>query len=164
LDLLSFPCLYHGQALWLPPCWRFGAFAVEKRDGRNNLVRSSSALLNIVKLASRLIIVIALAASSRSFAAEKPSDIPAWLRPNVGEGESQIAPVVLQRARALYFKKVHAGAIRNPCYFAMDATRPHDLNDGKVGARFYVICESARSFRAFSAGHGGVQPSLRPSV
>ena len=155
MDLLSFPCLYHGQALWLPACWRFGAFAVEKRDGRNNLVWSSSALLNIVKLASRLSIVIALAASSRSFAAEKPSDIPAWLRPNVGEGESQIAPVVLQRARALYFKKVHAGAIRNPCYFAMDATRPHDLNDGKVRARFYVICKSARSFRAFSAGHGG---------
>ena len=55
----------------------------------------------------------------------------------------------------LYFKKVRAGVVRNPCYFAMDATRPHNLNDGKVGARFDVICESTRSFRAISAGHGG---------
>jgi hypothetical protein len=63
--------------------------------------------------------------------------------------------VVLQRARALYFQKVHEGVVRNPCYFAMDATRPNDLGDGKLGRRFYVICESDRSFRAISAGHGG---------
>src|SRR5215467_7415120 len=105
-------------------------------------LRSNSVLLKIVKPVSRLIIVIALAAASHSFAVEKPSDIPAWLRPNVGEREGQIAPVVLQRARALYSKKVRAGVVRNPCYFAMDATRPHKLDDGKVGARFYVICES----------------------
>ena len=37
----------------------------------------------------------------------------------------------------------------------MDATRPHDTNDGKLGPRFYVVCESDRSFRAISAGHGG---------
>ena len=37
----------------------------------------------------------------------------------------------------------------------MDATRPNDLSDGKLGSRFYVICESDRSFRAISAGHGG---------
>jgi hypothetical protein len=110
----------------------------------------------VVKIVSRLIIVIALAVSSGSFAAQQPSDIPAWLTPNVGEGEGQIAQVVLQRARALYFQKVRAGVVRNPCYFAMDATRPHDLGDGKVGRpRFYVICESNRSFRAISAGHGG---------
>jgi hypothetical protein len=96
------------------------------------------------------ITVIALSASPRSFAAEQPSDIPAWLRAHIGEGEGQIARVVLQRARALYFQKVRDGAVRNPCYFAMDATRP---NDGKSG-RFYVICESDRSFRAISAGHG----------
>src|ERR1700722_1317743 len=126
----------------------------QKRDGRNAPVRSSSVFLNIVKRGCRLIIVIALASSSRSFAAETPSDIPAWLRPNVGERESQIAPVVLQRARALYFKKVGAGVVRNPCYFAMDATRPHRLDDGKVGTRFYIVCETARSFRAISAGHG----------
>ena len=71
------------------------------------------------------VIVIALAAASRSFAVEQPSDIPGWLRPNVGEGEPQIAQVVLQRVRALYFQKVRAGVVRNPCYFAMDATRPH---------------------------------------
>jgi hypothetical protein len=130
-------------------------FMLQKREGRNDPVRPSSVLLNVVKLISRLIIVIALAASSRSFAVEKPSDIPVWLRPDVGEREGQIAPVVLQRARALYFKKVDAGVVRNRCYFAMDATRPHRLDDGKVGTRFYIICESARSFRAISAGHGG---------
>jgi hypothetical protein len=92
----------------------------------------------MVKIVSRLIIVIALTSSSRSFAVEQPSDIPAWLAPNVGEGEGQIAQVVLQRARALYFQKVRAGVVRNPCYFAMDATRPHDLSDGKLGPRFYV--------------------------
>ena len=112
---------------------------LQKREGRNDSVRSSSVLLNIVELISRLIIVIALAASSRSFAVEKPSDIPAWLRPDVGEREGQIAPVVLQRARALYFKEVDAGVVRNPCYFAMDATRPHRLDDSKVGPRFYII-------------------------
>jgi hypothetical protein len=117
-------------------------------------VRSSSVLL-LVKIVSRLIIVIALVSSSRSFAVEQPSDIPAWLRSNVGEGEGQIAEVILQRGRALYFQKVRAGVVGNPCYFAMDATRPHELRDGKLGPRFYVICESGRSFRAISAGHGG---------
>jgi hypothetical protein len=107
------------------------------------------------KIISRLIVVVALATSSRSFAVEQPSDIPGWLSSNIGEGEGQIAQVVLQRARALYFKKLRAGVVRNACYFAMDATRPHDLGDGKLGPRFYVICESSRSFRAISAGHGG---------
>src|SRR5262245_12245953 len=102
----------------------------------------------MVKIFSLFLVVVALSASSGAFAAEQASDIPAWLTPNVGEGEGQIAPVVLQRARALYFRKVHAGAIKNPCYSAMDATRPHDPGGGKSGARFYVICESDRSFRA----------------
>ena len=109
----------------------------------------------MVKISSLFLVVIALSMSSRSFAVEQPPDIPAWLSPNVGDGPGQIAQVVLQRARALYLQKVRAGVVRNPCYFAMDATRPHDLADGKLGPRFYVICESGRSFRAISAGHGG---------
>ena len=67
----------------------------------------------------------------------------------MGEGEGQIAPVVLERARALYQRK----GVRNPCYFAFDATRPHEL--GGAGRRFYIICEAQESFRAISAGHGG---------
>jgi hypothetical protein len=118
-------------------------------------VRARSVLPSVVKIASHLIIVIALAASPRSFAVEQASDVPAWLAPNVGDGEGQIAQVVLQRARALYFQKVRAGVVKNPCYFAMDATRPHDLNGGKLGQRFYIVCESRQSFRAISAGHGG---------
>jgi hypothetical protein len=118
-------------------------------------VRLRSVLLNIVKIFRLVFIVIALSAPPRSFAAEQASDVPAWLRDNVGEGEGQIAQVVLQRARALYFKKVHEGVVRNPCYFAMDATRPNDLSGGNLGRRFYVICESDQSFRAISAGHGG---------
>ena len=40
-------------------------------------------------------------------------------------------------------------AVSNPCYFAMDATRP-----GGLGRRFYVICEADRTFRAVPSGHG----------
>jgi hypothetical protein len=81
--------------------------------------------------------------------------LPAWLEAHVGEGEGQIAPVVLMRARALYQRKASQGAVRNPCYFAMDATRPHDLGGGRLGRRFYIVCESQGLFRAISAGHGG---------
>jgi hypothetical protein len=109
-----------------------------------------SLLLGIINIVSLIIIiVVALSGLPRSFAAEQPSDVPAWLRAHVGEGEGQIAQVVLQRARALYLQKVSEGAVKNPCYFAMDATRP-----GALGQRFYVICEADRSFRAISAGHG----------
>src|SRR6516162_9638683 len=112
-------------------------------------MRLRSVLLNIFKTFSLFIIIIVLSAS-RSLAAEQASDVPAWLRAHVGEGEGQIAQVILQRARTLYFQKVREGVVRNPCYFAMDATRP---NDGDLGRRFYVICESNRSFRAISVGH-----------
>ena len=91
---------------------------------------------------------------SGSFAAEQTLDVPAWLRDHIGEGEGQIAQVVLRRGRDLHLRKVKEGVVKNPCYFAMDATRPHDLGDGRSGARFYVICEADQSFRAVSAGHG----------
>jgi hypothetical protein len=103
----------------------------------------------------RLIIIVALPGSIPSLAAEQPLDVPAWLQAHVGDGEAQIAPVVLQRARALYLRKTSDGAAKNPCYFAMDATRPSTLRNGALGGRFYVICEADRSFRAMSAGHGG---------
>jgi hypothetical protein len=117
-------------------------------------VRLKSVLLNIVKVFGPIMIV-AISASLQSLAAEQLSDVPAWLRFHVGEGEGQIAQVVLRRARALYLQKVREGVVRNPCYFAMDATRPNILSDGKLGRRFYLICEPDRSFRAISAGHGG---------
>jgi len=109
-------------------------------------LQSRSLLREIVTIAG-LIIIAALPGSLRSFAAEQSSDVPAWLRAHVGEGEGQIAPVVLQRARALYLQKTKDGAVKNPCYFAMDATRP--------GRRFYVICEADKSFRAITSGYGG---------
>jgi hypothetical protein len=117
-------------------------------------VRLRSLLLVIANIFSLVMIVIVFLASARSFAAEQLLDVPAWLRAHIGEGEGQIAQPVLQRARALYLQKVSEGAVKNRCYFAMDATRPNDLNDGQSGRRFYVICESERSFRAISAGHG----------
>src|SRR4051794_8106214 len=98
--------------------------------------------------------VLVLSTSPRSIAAGQSADVPAWLNAHIGEGDGQIALTVLQRARALYLRKVSEGAVRNPCYFAMDATRPGDLGGGKLGRRFYVICEADRSFRAISAGHG----------
>jgi hypothetical protein len=97
---------------------------------------------------------IAVWGTAGCFAAEQSPDIPAWLRSHIGEGEGQIAPVVLQRARALYLRKVKEGVVRSPCYFAMDATRPNNSSDGRLGKRFYVICEAGQSFRAISAGHG----------
>ena len=112
--------------------------------------------MNIVKIFGLVFIGIAISAPPRSFAAEQASDVPTWLRAHVGEGEGQIAQVVLQRARALYFQKVREGVVRNPCYFAMDATRPNDLGHGDLGHRFYVICESDRSSRAISAGTAAV--------
>jgi hypothetical protein len=89
-----------------------------------------------------------------SFAAEPSSDVPAWLQGHIGEGDGQIAQVVLQRARALYLRKMKEGVVKNPCYLAMDATRPNDLGDGKPSKRFYVICEADQSLRAMPAGHG----------
>ena len=118
-------------------------------------MRFRPVILNIVKIFGLFSIVVASSASPRSFAAEEASDFPSWLRARVGEGEGQISQAILQRARALYFQKVREGVVRNPCYFAMDATRPNDLGHGDLGRRFYVICESDRSFRAISAGHGG---------
>ena len=109
-----------------------------------------SLLLGIINIVSLIIVVIiALSSLPRSFAAEQPADIPAWLRAHVGEGDGQIAQVVLQRARALYLQKVSEGAVKNPCYFAMDATRP-----GGLGRRFYVICETNQTFRVVPVGHG----------
>jgi hypothetical protein len=108
-------------------------------------LQSRSLLLAIVSV----VILVALSAAPRSFAVEQPSDIPAWLKAHIGEGEDQIAQVVVQRARALYLQKVSEGVITNPCYFAMDATRP-----GGSERRFYVICETDQTFRALSVGHG----------
>jgi hypothetical protein len=112
-------------------------------------MRLRSLLLAIVAIASLIMTWGAFSGWPRSFAAELPWLDLNWLQAHVGEGEGQIAPVVLQRARALYLKKVNEGAINNPCYFAMDATRP-----GGLGRRFYVICEAGRTFRAFPSGHG----------
>ena len=98
---------------------------------------------------------LALAAAGPSLAVEPSSQNPAWLKSHVGEDDGEIAPVVLQRARALYLSKVKEGEVRNPCYLAMDATRPNSVTTGDPGRRFYVICEADRSFRAIPAGHGG---------
>jgi hypothetical protein len=111
-----------------------------------------SLLLKVLAIGA-LIVIAALPGAPRSLAAEQSPAIPDWLRAHVGDGDGQIAPVVLQRARALYLRKTSTGVIKNPCYFAMDATRPHVL--GNAGRRFYVICEANRSFRAISSGHGG---------
>ncbi|MEM9850945.1 MAG: hypothetical protein AAF761_02995 [Pseudomonadota bacterium] len=79
--------------------------------------------------------------------------IPGWLQKHVGTGDGQIAPVVLERARALYDRKRRRGQVKNACYMAMDATRPSTVN-GRPARRFYIICESKRRFRAVSSGYG----------
>ncbi len=105
-------------------------------------------------LASAVIIIVTSSGSPRSLAAEQTSEIPAWLQAHVGTGDGKIAEIVLKRARALYRRKVTEGAVKNPCYFAMDATRPSTLRKGRVGRRFYTICETEKSFKATSSGYG----------
>jgi hypothetical protein len=100
-------------------------------------------------------IMAVLTASAGSMVALQPSNVPDWLQRHIGDGEGQISQVVLERARALYLKKASEGSVKNPCYFAMDATRPGDLGNSVLGQRYYVICESKQLFRAVSAGHGG---------
>ena len=73
-------------------------------DRRIDRMRLRSLLQVIVAIAGLIMIGGALSGGSRSFAAELPWRDPNWLQPHVGEGEGQIAPVVLQRARALYLK------------------------------------------------------------
>ena len=118
-----------------------------KEGGDVPLLRSGMHLIKSLCLVG----TITVWGTAASLAMEQPSDVSAWLRNHIGEGEGQIAQVVLQRARALYLKKVAAGVVKNPCYFAMDATRP---NGGRLGKRFYTICEADRSFRAVATGHG----------
>lgn len=98
-------------------------------------------------------VAVGLTLATSSGAAE-PKAIPDWLMSHVGEGDGQITPVVLKRARALYQSKVSQGAVRNPCYFAMDATRPTELGKDQLGHRFYTICEANKTFAAVSAGYG----------
>lgn len=90
----------------------------------------------------------------RALADEHYEEIPPWLQAHVGDGDGQISKVVLQRARALYMEKVMEGSAKNPCYFAMDATRPSVARSGGVARRFYIICEHDLSFRAISSGYG----------
>jgi hypothetical protein len=94
------------------------------------------------------------APAAPSRAANASADIPSWLRSYVGDSEGKITRVVLERARSLYLRKVKEGAVKNACYFAMDATRPNISADNLPAARFYVICEGERSFRAIPSGHG----------
>lgn len=101
-----------------------------------------------------LLAAAAVAALPPVAAAQQSSKIPAWLQKHVGTAEGQIAPIVLQRARALYEQKRRQGKVRNACYFAKDATRPSTTRGGKPGRRFYVICEQRKVFRAVSSGYG----------
>lgn len=101
----------------------------------------------------RLFAFLAVLALSSGSAIAQSADVPNWLERHVGTGEGQIAPVVLARARALHQRHARRGAVANPCYFAMDATRPSNLG-GSPASRFYIICENTRTFRAVSSGYG----------
>ncbi|WP_068297894.1 murein L,D-transpeptidase catalytic domain family protein [Pararhodobacter sp. CCB-MM2] len=96
-------------------------------------------------------LALALCAPIPALASE---DLPPWLARHVGTGTGQIAPVVLERARALYQEQVAESAVSNGCYLAMDATRPSTASGGGPGDRFYIICEESETFRAVSSGYG----------
>ncbi len=110
--------------------------------------------LRSLLLTLAVMLITAVPNAPRTLAAEQTSDIPDWLEAHVGTGDGQIAAIALKRARAHYQKKVKEGAVKNPCYFAMDATRPSTTRSGRIGRRFYIICEADRTFRAVSSGYG----------
>jgi len=99
-------------------------------------------------------LIIAASACASLPASAQRSDVPDWLQAHVGTKDGQIAPIVLERARDLYQRKRRQGKVRNPCYLAMDATRPSADGSGRLGQRFYVICERQKSFRAIYSGYG----------
>ncbi len=111
-------------------------------------------LPNSLRLAFSVITIAMSVGALPDRANAMTQDVPAWLQKHVGTGEGQIAPIVLERARALYIKKLRRGEVRNPCYLAKDATRPSTARNGNPGKRFFVICESQKSFRAVSSGYG----------
>lgn len=106
-------------------------------------------------IALSFIALITLPAAPPIVAKEtKASDIPKWLKNHIGNGDGKIAKVVLERARAHYMQKQTEGKVKNPCYFAMDATRPSLSNKGQRRPRFYIICEAKKTFKAVSSGYG----------
>ncbi|TMV05730.1 hypothetical protein FGK63_16870 [Ruegeria sediminis] len=111
-------------------------------------------MLNSLNLTIAAMSIVALFGSQPTRAAPQTPEIPGWLKKHVGTGDGQIAPVVLKRARALHQRKIRQGAVTNPCYLAKDATRPSTSSGGQPGRRFYIICESRKSFRAVSSGYG----------
>lgn len=111
-------------------------------------MRLRNILLAILSTIGLLLVAQALPASAAS------TQIPPWLQAHVGDADGEISRVVLERARALYQRKSSDGTVRNPCYFAMDATRPGDLGGGQLGRRYYIICEAKQLFRAVPSGHG----------
>ena len=99
------------------------------------------------------IIVIALSTSPRSLAAEQSSGVPAWLTAHVGEGEGQIAQAGLaEGARALPAESERRRGSKS-LLLRHGRDTSQRFERWQIG-RFYVICESDRSFRAISAGHG----------
>ncbi|MGV6812784.1 MAG: hypothetical protein ACWA47_11090 [Brevirhabdus sp.] len=110
--------------------------------------------LNSIHSLCVAISLMVLANTVPNMASAQNQDIPGWLRKHVGTAEGKIAPIVLERARALHLRKLRSGEVRNPCYLAMDATRPSTDPSGAPGHRFYVICEHNKSFRAVSSGYG----------
>ncbi|MEP2030189.1 MAG: hypothetical protein ABJI96_15930 [Paracoccaceae bacterium] len=111
-------------------------------------------LLRSLRFTIAVMIIVTVSGPLPTQAVAQTTDIPAWLQTHVGTDDGQITSVVLQRARALYQKTLRKGVIGNPCYMAMDATRPSTSPGGNSGRRFYVICESKKVFSAVSSGYG----------
>lgn len=139
---------------WLPAFMRHEIRQTEEAIGHGFGLLAQTLPSNNFHWFGLLIGILVMFEGASAIAADPSLGIPAWLKDHIGTGEGQIARPVLERARALYQQKTSAGIVRNPCYFAMDATRPNTSSDGSPERRFYVICETRRSFRAASAGHG----------
>lgn len=111
-------------------------------------------LLRSLVLTITVLFAVAFAGSQLTLASGQAHKLPTWLQAHVGTGDGKIALIVLKRARGLHQRKVSEGKVKNPCYMAMDATRPSTSKGGALGRRFYIICEAKESFRAIYSGYG----------
>ena len=119
----------------------------EPIDGEVTRCALMSLLLHVAGLI--IIVVVALSGSPALLPWSNGQDIPAWLQgPCWGWRRPDRKCGLAAGACALPAESERRWG-KNPCYFAMDATRA-----GGVGRRFYMVCEADQTFRAVPSGHG----------
>ena len=122
--------------------------AIAKRHGRFDRRRQLCSFLTLVKIVSRLMIVIALASSSRSFRGATIGHSGSAKAPRRRRRRANRASSVAKGARTL-FPKSARGRGQKSLLFCHGRYASPRFKRWKLGRRFYVICRSDRSFRRF---------------